>query len=162
MDIHLKNSKRNAFELKIKPDVVLLITAISMWVATLIIPSFDLPVFPRAFIGVLLTLVGICLIQAAGVSFRRACTTVEPTQPDTASSLVISGLYSITRNPMYAGMVLMLLGWATFLLNLASFGLVIFFVAYIWRFQIIPEERALHALFGNKYTTYKSRVWRWL
>ena len=158
----MKTARLSAFELKIKPDFVLLLTAISMWAATLVIPSFDVPVFPRTFIGILLALVGICTIQAAGVSFRQAHTTVKPTHPNTTSSLVISGLYGITRNPMYAGMTLLLLGWAAFLLNLGSFGLIIIFVAYIGRFQIIPEERALYAIFGNKYATYKSRVRRWL
>jgi protein-S-isoprenylcysteine O-methyltransferase Ste14 len=103
-----------------------------------------------------------CVIQVAGISFRRARTTVEPTRPDTTSSLITTGIYGITRNPIYVGMALMLLGWAIFLLNIASFVMIAVFVAYIWRFQITPEERALSILFKNEYTAYKSKVRRWL
>lgn len=59
-------------------------------------------------------------------------------------------------------MALVLSGWAAFLLNLVSFSLVLVLVMYIVRFQIILEESALFILFGNTYTTYKSRVRRWL
>lgn len=158
----MKNTKRNIFELKFKPDTVFLAVAISMWGATLIIPSFDAPLLMRALIGILLALVGMGIVLVAGALFYRARTTVEPTQPHTTSTLVVSGLYGITRNPMYVGMTLILLGLATLLLNWVSYLLVIVFVAYIWRFQIIPEERALYGLFHDEYASYTSRTRRWL
>ena len=152
----------NVLELKIPPAVVTLIVALGMWGASLLVPSFYLPVTVRVSAGLILVAVGLCVIIAGGISFRRARTTVNPTRPASASSLVISGVYSITRNPMYLGMLFILFGWAAFLLNALSLALVAIFVVYINRFQIYPEERALSALFDAEYASYQARVRRWL
>jgi protein-S-isoprenylcysteine O-methyltransferase Ste14 len=95
-------------------------------------------------------------------SFSRAGTTVNPMKPDSASSLVVSGIYTLTRNPMYLGFLLVLLGWASYLSNLLSFLFLPAFIWYMDRFQIYPEERALASLFGEEFASYKSRVRRWL
>lgn len=158
----MSTEQKSNLELKIKPDVVFTIAAASMAGTTFIIASFTAPLLLRLILGGLLALAGIYIIQIAGVSFRRARTTVRPDRPEISTSLITTEIYGITRNPIYLGMTLILLGWATFLLNLASFGIVLFFVAYIWRFQIVPEERALTLLFKNKYKSYKSKVPRWL
>ena len=63
---------------------------------------------------------------------------------------------------MYLGMTLVLLGWGTFLSNILSLAFVAIFVAYIDRFQIVPEERALSAIFGAEYASYRAKVRRWL
>jgi protein-S-isoprenylcysteine O-methyltransferase Ste14 len=96
------------------------------------------------------------------VSFRRVKTTVNPTKPDATSSLVVSGIYKYTRNPMYVGFVLVLLGWAAFLSNLAALALVPVFIVYKNRFQIQPEERVLSSLFPHEYPTYRAKVRRWV
>ena len=83
-------------------------------------------------------------------------------KPDSTSSLVISGIYKYTRNPMYLGFVLVLLGWAAFLSNLAALALLPAFVLYINRFQIIPEEHVLTSLFPDAYPAYRARVRRWI
>jgi protein-S-isoprenylcysteine O-methyltransferase Ste14 len=75
---------------------------------------------------------------------------------------VTHGLYRISRNPMYVGSVLLLLGWAVYLSALLPFAGIAVFVAYITRFQIRPEERVLAALFGEAYANYAARVRRWL
>ncbi|HEV8366930.1 MAG TPA: isoprenylcysteine carboxylmethyltransferase family protein, partial [Pyrinomonadaceae bacterium] len=75
---------------------------------------------------------------------------------------VSTGVYRFTRNPMYLGLLLTLLGWAAFLSNPASLLFVPIFVLYINRFQIKPEEQVLSSLFGAEYMAYKSRVRRWL
>lgn len=95
-------------------------------------------------------------------SFRQARTTVNPLQPAAASHLVTSGIYRRTRNPMYLGMLLVLLGWALFLTNFLSAILAAMFVPLMNRLQILPEERALTALFGSAFADYKSKVRRWL
>jgi protein-S-isoprenylcysteine O-methyltransferase Ste14 len=99
----------------------------------------------------------------AGVlAFRRARTTINPTQPQLTSSLVSSGIYTVTRNPMYVGLLLVLVAWAIVLSSAwALLGPVAYFF-YIGRFQIAPEERALATLFGAEYAAYTSRVRRWL
>jgi protein-S-isoprenylcysteine O-methyltransferase Ste14 len=96
------------------------------------------------------------------VAFRRAQTTITPLKPETASSLVSTGIYGFTRNPMYLGLLTVLIGWAVYLAApFALFG-PLFFWLYIGRFQIVPEERALSALFGDRFTQYTAKVRRWL
>jgi protein-S-isoprenylcysteine O-methyltransferase Ste14 len=148
-------------ELKILPDAVAIIVAVCMWIVSLTVVPFRLPVTMRVA-GVILIVVGLGVVQLAGVSFRRARTTVDPTKPGAASVLVVSGLYHFSRNPMYLGMALVLFGWAFFLLNALSIAFVALFVFYIDRFQIVPEERALSALFGTEYDSYRAGVRRWL
>jgi protein-S-isoprenylcysteine O-methyltransferase Ste14 len=87
---------------------------------------------------------------------------VNPLHPEATSSLVITGIYRHTRNPMYVGFAAVLLGWAAYLAApLALLG-PLTFVLYITRFQIIPEERALHAKFGPEFAAYQARVRRWI
>lgn len=110
----------------------------------------------------------ICFIVAgvvgvAGVyEFRRAQTTVNPIKVDDASSVVDSGIFSYTRNPMYLGLFLLLFGFAYWQQNLLSVLFSFAFIVYMNRFQILPEERALEALFGAEYLDYKQRVRRWI
>lgn len=94
--------------------------------------------------------------------FRKFKTTVNPINPDKASLIVASGIFSKTRNPMYLGMILLLSGWAILNTSLLGFLLVFGFWAFITRFQIIPEERALSAKFGQGYLDYLSKVRRWI
>ena len=104
-----------------------------------------------------------CIFCIAGVvSFRFAKTTVLPNKPEQASSLVTSGVYKFSRNPMYLGFAFILAGWGVWLGSMWAFLGVAGFIAYITLFQIIPEERALHQLFGEQFDDYKSRVKRWL
>ena len=83
-------------------------------------------------------------------------------KPESASSLVVSGIYRFTRNPMYLGMLLVLSGWAIFLSNALSFLFLPAYVVYMNRFQIGPEERALAAKFPQPFADYRSEVRRWL
>ena len=113
-------------------------------------------------------LAGIFVAVALGIGiealigFRRAKTTVNPLSPDQASALVVSGIYRWTRNPMYLGMLLLLVGWAFILSNWAALVILPLFVIYLNRFQIGPEERALQARFGAEFDNYRRRVRRWL
>jgi protein-S-isoprenylcysteine O-methyltransferase Ste14 len=96
------------------------------------------------------------------VSFRRARTTVNPLQPETATTLVISGIYRVTRNPMYLGFLLGLLGELAWLGSPVALLAAPAFVTYLNRFQIAPEEAALRARFGAEFIAYTTRVPRWL
>ena len=83
-------------------------------------------------------------------------------KPEKSAVLVSSGVYRITRNPMYVGMVFILLAWAVVLASLwALFGPILFAVCTT-RFQIKPEERVLAARFGDEFASYRARVRRWL
>jgi protein-S-isoprenylcysteine O-methyltransferase Ste14 len=83
-------------------------------------------------------------------------------KPESSSSLVVSGIYRWSRNPMYLGFLLGLLGWAIFLSNVLAFLFLPVFILYMNRFQIEPEEKALAVLFGKQFAAYKSRVRQWL
>ena len=152
----------HALELKIPPPAVTLAAALLMWLIAAGLPAFnfqlpgDIPLFPvPAFMGGVVAISGI-------ISFRCSKTTVNSMKPGTATSLVTSGVYRITRNPMYLGLLLALVGWGMFLSNALAFIPVPVFMLYMTRFQIIPEERALSAAFGEAYTAYCARVRRWV
>ena len=95
-------------------------------------------------------------------SFRVHQTTVNPTKPETSSQVVDSGIYKYSRNPMYLAMLLALVAIACYLQNPLNLLICVFFVCYITKYQILPEERMLIKLFGKDYVTYKSKVRRWL
>ena len=151
-----------SLELKIPPPVVALLFGLLMWLAAHTVPSFAWPATARIAAAVALAAVGAAFDVAGFVSFRRARTTINPLRPADASSLVVTGVYRYTRNPMYVGGALLLLAWAAFLANAAAFLLVPGFVLYLTRFQIIPEERVLAGIFGAEYREYCERVRRWL
>ena len=87
---------------------------------------------------------------------------MNPLKPDTSSSLVGSGVYKLTRNPMYLGFLMLLLAWAIYLSNAFALLFVPMFLVYMNRFQIEPEERALTSRFGQEFVAYTRRVRRWL
>jgi protein-S-isoprenylcysteine O-methyltransferase Ste14 len=138
------------------------VAALLMWLATWATPAWRF-VFPGyAVAAIALTVVG-GLISLAGVAeFRRARTTVNPMKPFDSSALVANGVYQWTRNPMYLGFAVVLLGWAVFLASPVSLVVIPGFVLYMNRFQIAPEERALQARFGADFENYRRRVRRWM
>lgn len=151
-----------SLELKIPPLALVLVAAAAMWFAAAEVPAltWDLP-FKRVLASIF-ALTGIAVAITGVMSFRRAGTTVNPTRPQSTSSLVNSGIYRYSRNPMYLGFLLALLGWAAFLANLLALAPVAAFVAYMDRFQILPEERALTARFGDEFIAYTRKVRRWI
>jgi protein-S-isoprenylcysteine O-methyltransferase Ste14 len=113
-------------------------------------------------VAVALAAAGVAIALAGVAEFRRSRTTVHPQHPEKASAVVTRGVYRWTRNPMYLGLLLALAGWSIFLANLAALAGLPLFVAYMNRFQIGPEERALSAKFGPAYASYLVSVRRWL
>jgi protein-S-isoprenylcysteine O-methyltransferase Ste14 len=149
-------------ELKVPPGAVVLFIAALMWLVSWALPAFGF-VFPaRGLFAMSFAGAGVVTSTLGVVSFRRARTTVNPMRPDSSSSVVLSGVYTFTRNPMYLGFLLALVGWGIFLSNALAFLLLPAFIFYMNRFQIEPEERALASLFGREFVAYKSRVRRWL
>ena len=149
-------------ELRVPPPLVGLIIAAGMWTAAHALPFSEWPLVFRVSAAVVVAALGAAVALGGVVSFHRARTTVNPLKPESSSALVSSGVYSLTRNPMYLGMALVLLAWAVYLSSVWTMLGPVLFVLYITRFQIIPEERVLDGLFGAHFAEYKKRVRRWI
>jgi protein-S-isoprenylcysteine O-methyltransferase Ste14 len=152
----------DVLELKVPPPVVALALGAAMWVVAATTPSVSLPLSGRLAAAIVVAAAGVLIELAGMLSFAHARTTVDPLHPGSASRLVMTGVYRFTRNPMYLGDLLMLLGWGVYLSNILALVLTPAFVFYVNRFQIAPEERALSAIFGAPYAAYRERVRRWL
>lgn len=152
----------NTLELKIPPIVQVFIVAGLMWALAGLLPGlgFALPASLLVALGLATTGVVVALLGVQ--AFRSAGTTVDPRIPEQSASLVVGGVYRISRNPMYVGFLLVLTGWAVFLGNIASLLLLPAFVLYMNRFQIAPEERFMREKFGAAYRQYEAAVRRWL
>ncbi|HBK45350.1 MAG TPA: isoprenylcysteine carboxylmethyltransferase family protein [Xanthomonadaceae bacterium] len=132
------------------------------WGLAAAFPGGHLVLPHRTALGVAVLLAGIVLNVAPKRHFRRAGTTVDPMRPRNSTRLVQSGLHRWSRNPMYLGHAVILLGAAILLANALAFAAVPVYVLYVTRFQILPEERALQVRFGQDYRDYRRRVRRWL
>lgn len=156
------HERARALELKVPPALVLLLVGLAMWPLQRLGPSLPLTHGARVLLAVGLLVAGVAVAAAGVVTFRRARTTVNPLHPEQVSSMVTSGIYRHSRNPMYLGMLLVLAAWAAWLASApALLGLPVL-VLYLNRFQILPEERVLAHRFGAQYTDYARRTRRWL
>lgn len=150
-----------ALELKLPPVGVFLLAGLAMWGLAEGLPGATFG-FPGRIALIVVLLIAGGVAGAGGVlAFHRHETTVDPTDPHKASSLVVTHVYRHTRNPMYLGLALVLAAWATYLANLASLAVLPAFIGYLTHFQIKPEERALLDKFGAEFALYMSRVRRW-
>ena len=115
-------------------------------------------------------LIGGCIIIAIGLiidvvsilNFKSASTTINPLKPENSSSLVQRGFYSVSRNPMYLGMAIMLTGAVLIFRSLSPVVMPLVFCMVVTVMQILPEEKILEEIFGEEYRTYKLRVPRWV
>ena len=151
-------------EHRIPPPVVGAVVAAGMWVLVRKLGLLPLPdVGLKPLLTGLLAAVGLAFDLAGLRAFLARRTTVNPLRPERASSLVTEGVYRISRNPMYIGMVFLLLAWGLYLADAGALLLgPLAYVLYLNRFQIAPEERVLLGLFGDQYRAYMGRVRRWL
>ena len=152
----------HALELKVPPVALVIVAAGCMWLGAAWTPTLNVRVPFRPVTASLFGLLGLITCSLGVVEFKRAKTTVNPTKPQSSSSLVTSGIYRRTRNPMYLGFLLMLAGWAAARANLVAFLALPAFVLYMNEFQIKPEERALMSIFGDEFRAYCSSVRRWV
>lgn len=145
------------------PPPILTIIALACVFFLAVKTSYAKLYFPgQVWIGYFIASLGLSLLLYAGLLFKRAKTTVNPFRPDTTSDIVDTGIYRITRNPMYLAMALVIFGVVIRMgswLGLLPLGV---FVIYITLFQIKPEEAALDSKFGQSYADYKERVRRWI
>lgn len=144
------------------PLAQFVVFAVIGYLASILSPrtAFDFGI--EAWAAIPLLVAGVLVLLAAVRSFGEADTTVNPIEPDKAEALVTSGLYRWTRNPMYLGMLLVMLGAVLLLQNVASFIGPALFVTSITVLQIKPEERVLKQKFGAAYERYAQNTRRWL
>ena len=149
-------------ELKVPPLLAWLIFAGTMLGVARVAPGLSFAPRARLVLALALVALGAAMALAGVIAFRRRRTTVNPLTPSASSSVVSSGVYRVSRNPMYLGFLLALAGWALFWSNAAAFLLLPVFVAYMTQYQIKPEERALLKKFGSEFAQYMARVRRWV
>ncbi len=146
---------------KIPPVIVFLLFALLMKVSA---PYNALFISPIAQNLLFYSLIVVGFIFGIGgvVLFNKANTTVNPHKIEKANELVTVGVYKLTRNPMYLGLVLSLCAIGLRYFSIWSILSLIGFIMYMTIFQIIPEEKAMTKLFGARYLQYKSKVRRWI
>jgi protein-S-isoprenylcysteine O-methyltransferase Ste14 len=145
---------------KIPPPIVTLVFAALIYFSNKWLPSI---VFSgQSIISLFLMMVGFIVLLIAISAFIKRKTTINPLKPEAATSLVTTGIFRLSRNPMYLGLLLLIISLWIKTGAVLGFILVPSFVAYLNYFQILPEERAMTALFSGKYEVYCQQVRRWL
>ena len=148
-------------ELKIPPPVYLLLTGGVMWLLDSFLPVAEMIASPWNRLGYLFIILALLTDGTSLMQFFRSQTTMNPVRPEKAKNLVTTGMYQITRNPMYVGLLFLLIGWGFLLGSFSPFLLLPIFIFLITTQQIIPEERILEEKFGQEYRDYKKAVNRW-
>ena len=148
--------------LRIPPIIQMLLCGTLGWGLSGIAPFLAFDGVGRDVAALLFFSAGAVILGLSVNAFIRASTTVNPLAPEDAETLVTSGLYRISRNPMYLAMALVLTGSAFLIGNLGAFAGPLIFVWVMTLFQIKPEERALQAKFGEAFTAYRLRTRRWI
>ena len=149
-------------KLKVPPALLFIIFVLIMRATDRLI-SYEIIAFPyqqmTAYVvfgvGVIIGLLGV-------FEFRRRSTTVNPHRPENTSELVTSGIYQVSRNPMYLGLLIGLVAVALRLGNISSILLLPVFVWYMNTFQIKPEEAVMRDKFGQDFISYMQTVRRWI
>lgn len=152
----------NALALKVPPVAQVIITAAAMYGVSKMVPALTFSLNGSTALAVGLGVIGMSLGVMGVTQFRKAQTTPNPQALEKVSSLVTSGIYRYSRNPMYLGLVLILLGWAFYLSHFLSFVLLPVFILYMTRLQIQPEEQMMARKFGKTYQAYLNKVRRWI
>ena len=145
---------------KIPPPIITLTFGLVIYFSRPLFPDLSSGIFD--VMGLIFLILGIVTLGSAVSSFKKHETTINPIAIKKASSLVISGAFKYSRNPMYLGMVFFLLA-VTAKFNVIGGILITFlFASFITKFQIIPEEEAMHEIFGEEFDSYKQKTRRWL
>ena len=147
-------------DVKIHPPVLLLVHMFAAFILRWLLPLHF--AFPKVleWLGYALVIVGLGLAFNAVRRFMRAHTTVDP--HGSVNAIVTSGPYRFTRNPIYLGFVCMLIGFPFIFRTYWGLILSPLFIVLMNTLVIQHEETYLEKKFGDIYTSYKSRVRRWL
>lgn len=144
------------------PIFQILFGGLISWGIASLFPQAAISIPILNYVGFGLGALGAVILIASVFKFSQEKTTINPLDPDRASELVVSGLYRFTRNPMYLGLALILLGYTLYLQNLAALAGPMVFLFTMTYLQIKREEAALSKNFGQQYDDYRQQVRRWL
>lgn len=148
--------------LLIPPPLIGLICAAAIWALSAYAPGFNVTFPGQRLLAFVVMGAGLVMDGISIAAFFKAKTTVSPLSPQKTSQIVETGLYRISRNPMYLGLLLILAGYSVLRGSPLALPVLAGFVAYITAFQILPEEERLLNAFGEPYAAYKRRVRRWI
>lgn len=149
-------------KIKLPPPLYGVITALIMWILDAYLPLLHWLPESFAVIAWLPLSLGLVAVAGALLQFVRSKTTPDPFRPERASTLVVSGVYNFSRNPMYFGLLMFLLAWAIYLGSLGGLICLPIFMWLLTNQQIKFEEAALTQRFGEQYEQYMQRVRRWI
>lgn len=152
----------NTLDLKIPPLFLVVTIGILMVFASDYLPRVEVVNWISFLTALAVVVAGVIFCICGVWQFRKNKTTVDPRYPANTSHLVDSGIYSLSRNPMYVGFSLFLLSIVLLLRSPVLILGVLIFIMYMNRFQIASEEIFLSKSFGERYELYKQRVRRWL
>ncbi|MBH76545.1 MAG: hypothetical protein CMP68_05360 [Flavobacteriales bacterium] len=143
----------------VPPPIVTLICAVLIYLSK---PLFPELIFNHSVQLCLFFLVsGFIIILISFQTFKEEKTTINPIKIEKASSLVTYGIFKYSRNPMYLGMVLILISVAIKFNFYGGILIVVFFIYFMTYFQIIPEEKTMLKLFGEDFINYRNKTRRW-
>jgi protein-S-isoprenylcysteine O-methyltransferase Ste14 len=149
-------------ELKIPPLGLLVILMAGQYIFASYLSFGHVEIQPRLVLAACTFLVGVLIALLGVYEFKRFGTTVNPINPEGTVTIVNTGIFRLTRNPMYVGFAFMLFSAAIFTANYVSLVFLLIYVLYMNRFQIQPEERMLAEKFGETYSAYLQQVRRWV
>ena len=145
---------------KIPPPIVTLFFGLCIYFSHEYFQEFNLEFLTT--LSYISYIAGLSILVWAVRLFKKQNTTVNPIKIENASSLVVSGVFKYSRNPMYLGMLMIIISTSIFYLNIYSILTPFLFVFWINKFQIKREEIFLTEKFGKEYLSYKNKTRRWL
>ena len=143
----------------ILPPLYLLCSIAAMLLLHLYLPGPEIFHRPENVWGIALVVLGVLLILYCALRFRKVDTTIKPFKEST--TLIVTGIYRYSRNPIYLGMGVMLVGVWIGLRTLSGFFVIPIFLWLIQKRFILKEEEMLLEKFGESYAEYQRRVRRW-
>jgi protein-S-isoprenylcysteine O-methyltransferase Ste14 len=149
-------------KLSMPPAVILMVHLGLAWLCNRFLGFANFQFSFQKLVSLSLFFVGIIMTIWTIFVMYRARTTIDPVSPDRASKLITTGIFSISRNPIYLALLMLLMAWVIWLGNVIAIFLGATFVWQLTHFQIHAEEEALEAKFGKRYLEYKKRVRKWI
>ena len=145
---------------KIPPPIVALTFSFLIYYTKDIFPKIEIRY--ETIFGSFMIIIGLTIILSAIILFKKYQTTITPLNPSNATKLITDGIYKFSRNPMYLGMLMIIISTSIFYLNIYSILTPFLFILWINKFQIKREEVFLTEKFGKEYLSYKNKTRRWI